>query len=75
MVKFFPEPAFATEVLASVTKVWDWAGTVSTSETETEEIQSQQARPRLLFGNIRDRDQKNVYFRDQDKENGRDWDR
>ena len=75
MVKFFPEPAFATEVLASVSKVrdWDWACTVSTSETETEEIQSQQARPRLLFRNIRDRDQENVYFRDQDKENGRDW--
>ena len=32
----------------------DRAGTVSTSETETEDIQSQQARPRLLFINIRD---------------------
>ena len=32
----------------------DREGTVSTSETETEEIQSQQARPRLLFTNIRD---------------------
>ena len=32
----------------------DRAGTVPTSETETEDIQSQQARPRLLFINIRD---------------------
>ena len=64
MVKFFPEPAFATEVLASVSKVRDRAVTVSTSDTETEEIQSQQARPRLLFRNIRDQDQENVYFRD-----------
>ena len=49
-------------------------------ETETEEIQSQQARPRLLFTNIQDwdRDQENVYFRDldrdRDQENGRDRD-
>ena len=40
-------------------------------ETETEEIQSQQARLRLLFTNIRDGAQENVYFRDRDQENGR----
>ena len=46
-------------------------------ETETEQVQSQQGRPRLLFTNIRDWDQENVYFRDRDRdqENGRDRDR
>ena len=39
---------------------------------ETEQVQSQQARPRLLSTNIRDRDEENVYFRDRDQENGRD---
>ena len=53
------------------------------TKTETEKVQSQQARPRLLFTNIRDwdRDQENVYFQDWDRDwdqaNGqdRDWDR
>ena len=51
---------------------WDLRDQFFRFETETEQVQSQQARPRLLFTNIRDRDQENVYSRDRDQENGRD---
>ena len=55
---------------------WDLRDQILRFQTKTEQVQSQQARPRLLFTNIRDwdRDQENVYFRDRDRdqENGRD---
>ena len=55
---------------------WDLRDQILRFQTKTEQVQSQQARPRLLFTNIRDwdRDQENVYFWDQDRhqENGRD---
>ena len=55
---------------------WDLRDQILRFQTKTEQVQSQQARPRLLFTNIwvwdQDRDQENVYFQDRDQENGQD---